>query len=376
MSKYSALIKRASNATAALALTMASLTPAVMLGGSVKAGALLNRSVTLSDSEKGATSSYTLNFDNDGAYDSIGVKFCTTAIGTCTAPTGLDTTNVAGAADGEDSTAGSSFYIDDSVVASTANNNYVVTLIDNPTNAETYFARITTYDAIGGDDGEGVIVDEGTIAISTVNELNVTAYVVEQLAFCVGSDATPTNLDGTGDQDECADLDGDTVDLGVVGTTPKETPQTNSPSNLGNGKEGALLVQTKAINGVVISDFSDGQMRAGGVSCTNAALADDLCFNNAASTLATGSEEFGMYKVAVTNTGATDVNATWNMSDADYGDSSNYKWNGSTTPESIMSSTGAVDWDVIHLRFGITASATTPSGAYSTAATFIATAEY
>lgn len=374
MSKYSALIKRASNATAALALTVASLTPAVMLGGSAKAAQLLNRSITLSDSAKGATSSYTVQFDNstdnNGDFSSFEVVFCTTAIGGCTAPTGLN----ASGSTGTNGDTASSFYKNDTVT-SPATQNYVIGNIVNPTGAETYFARITTYSAA---DKGGSVVDEGTVAISTVDKLTITAYVVEQLTFCVGSTATPTNLDNTAAQDECADLTDTVVDLGVVGTSSKESPQTYSTSNLGNGKEGALLVQTNAINGVNISYFSDGQMRAGGVSCTTASLPTDLCFNNAASAalLNNGTESFGMYWVTETNTGATSVNAAWTYTDGDYNDSSSYKWNGTTTPESIAYSDGAVDWDVIQLRFGIEASATTPSGAYSTDATFIATAEF
>jgi hypothetical protein len=53
-----------------------------------------------------------------------------------------------------------------------------------------------------------------------------------------------------------------------------------------------------------------------------------------------------------------------------------YAWNDSSTAQAIIGSSTVVDDELIKLRFGATAEATTPTGTYTVASTFIATATF
>ena len=123
---------------------------------------------------------------------SIQFEYCTIASGTCTTPTGLNTTS----ATIGDQTGATGFvnitkpsngtvYISRASaasIASTTNVSYLLSSVVNPTTAnETFFVRISTYASL---DATGTPVDTGTVTASTANAIQLSGVMPESLIFC------------------------------------------------------------------------------------------------------------------------------------------------------------------------------------------------
>lgn len=131
---------------------------------------------------------------------SIQFKYCTTAAGTCTMPTGLDTTS---ATIGSQTGFGSgSFTIDHSTNGSpfltrgvtnlAANTAATVRLdgITNPTTANySFFVRISTF---ATNNATGTPIDAGVVTASTATQVVLTGVMPESLVFCVGQEVLTT----------------------------------------------------------------------------------------------------------------------------------------------------------------------------------------
>ena len=131
---------------------------------------------------------------------SIQFLYCTIASGTCTTPTGLDTSS----ATIGDQTGATGFvnitkptngtvYISRtsaaSINASTAVS-YLLSSVVNPTTAnETFFVRITTYASL---DATGTPIDSGTVTASTANAIQLSGTMPESLIFCTAETITAT----------------------------------------------------------------------------------------------------------------------------------------------------------------------------------------
>lgn len=403
MSKYTALIKRASNATAAIALTLASLTPAVMLGSSAKAAQLTSRSIDMSSSLADATGvSYTVGFTPTSAYQWIVIEFCENSpiIGaTCEAPSTMDLdsvtlTNVTGGTGtwADDGSTTTKIKFEASASQSTAAKVLTIGDVRNPADIDasggspsignqigTFYARILTYSSDpegAGGTTPGSYVDYGGIALSTTADVTINARVQEQLTFCVGSVLGSTDFSLV---NSCTAIDDSVVDLGVVSTADAISPVPES--NTGNDKVGAFLVSTNAISGVKVSYTSPHSLRAAVVDCENDDLGYlDQCFNSQSTGLATLNtaftggqvgESFGMKIESITENG--EAEAAGLTATAPY--DASYAWN-TTAEAEIASSLSVVDTEVAEIFFGARAKATTPTGSYSTSANFVATATF
>lgn len=175
----------------------------------VRAAQIVNRSLTLQKNASVTTGGSAPNADANHRFEfdvvttagirSIGFQYCTTATGTCTAPTGLDASTGGGTTLGTVANLGSS----PSYTSSAANAGYVaftsnpsqatdlvVTLnaVNNPTAANTtFFARITTYTSSNASTGA---TDTGVVAASTAQTITVTGTMPEYIQFCTGATAT------------------------------------------------------------------------------------------------------------------------------------------------------------------------------------------
>lgn len=217
MSDYAISLKRSTALAAALAFTatLLAFNLASIFGANVGAAQLTSRSLTLSSTlpgtsvtglagseTNGSDAIHTFNFTVPSAtsVQSILFRYCTTAIGTCTAPTGL---NVAGVTEGATSglnagwaiagAATSSFRLD-YVTGEDISGAVVVPVADivNPTPEGTFFVRITTHtDTTPDTSGWLDMVDEGTVASAITDGIVITSRVAETLGFStVGT--TPT----------------------------------------------------------------------------------------------------------------------------------------------------------------------------------------
>lgn len=277
--------------------------------------------------------------------------------------------------------------------------------ITNPSDPGTFYARIVTYDDDTIADGytdtdpdvDGAHIDDGGIALSVTNELTITARVQEVLQFCIGTEVDSATAGFTGIAgDDCSDIDGTDIDLGVVDSN---SVQRTSDVDIANN--GYAMIRTNALNGAVmyykaeqeagLSNGGAGTLRQAGLDdCTTIASVGNGCFNSAGgditnpaqSAIAAGTELFGM---TLTNLSTAAGGATANLScDAAYdGDDScgagaavGYAWDPTGAFDTIATSSGPADDEMVQIEFAATASPTTPTGLYTVTANFVATATF
>lgn len=174
---------------------------------------LTNRSLTISSSDPTAsqhTTSYSFTFSVASGTDikSVGIQICTTADGTCTAPTGFDSefAGLNGQPVGLGDTSGWTIQahgsqsnlldISDSGsgAAPGANSTINFNNVQNPTTAnQTFFAWITTYST----STYTTVLDYGVTAASTTNLIVLSGTMPESLVFCTGSTVQNANCTGT-----------------------------------------------------------------------------------------------------------------------------------------------------------------------------------
>ncbi len=249
-----------------------------------------------------------------------------------------------------------------SAVAMTSGNvaSFDLTSVTNPSTVNhTYYARVYTYGSAGGATGYllanpsagAAVVDSGGFALSTAQQVTVTAKVQEQLSFCVYTGAN------------CA-AGGSTVNLG---DTNGVLAQYNTSYQDASTKfDIATNAQTGAIVNLKMDTLKSGanSIAAQGVACT-------------ADSIATNVAQFG---VRVSNVGAAplvatspyDCAATNHTLDTNNttGTTSPYGQTvANTTSQPLATTTGTVE-------FSAKAALTTPAGIYTTTANFIATGTF
>jgi hypothetical protein len=195
---------------AILAVVASLFAASVVLPQSASAAQLTTRKVTMSSATISATSvTYTYNFNAATGAILKGMEFlaCTSAFGTCTAPTGL---TFAGAATGSNpttvtgtgmgtttnwvkdasSTANNARYTYTANATSTTAASAVAFAYNGVTNGSLnntpYYIRITTYT----DTSFAAPNDTGNVVAVPTNLLTVTGTVQEQLTFCVYTGAS------------------------------------------------------------------------------------------------------------------------------------------------------------------------------------------
>ncbi len=274
-------------------------------------------------------------------------------------------------------------------------------------------------------------IHDGTVAAAIVNQLTVTGRVQERLVFCVFAldDAAGSNTASIGSADgdmptNCTATEANessNVDIGVIDNLGiARSPVDNSPpGSIGNDRFGAAMINTNASNGVSLTYYASEAttgteelraFRVPGATCNASGTnLTDQCFisadDSAGETFTAGTERFGIQIACIANststtsgigstsnlgaggtgsgTGGTYNTVYSNVDDdvADDGSSdcensdAGYKfgWRDSGTAQALVSSASVVDDELVKLRFGSTANATTPTGTYTVATTFIAT---
>ncbi len=306
--------------------------------------------------------------------------------------------------------------------------------IGNPSipsgNNTTVYVRIYVYTTTTF----GTLGHDGVVAASIVNQLTVTGRVQERLVFCVyalddtvGSNST-VGTAATEFPSNCAANEANistNVDIGVIDNTgiAVSPVDNNPPGFVGNDRFGAAQINTNASNGVALTYYATqagsgtNELRAfrvPGASCdASGTNLTDQCFvsadDTAGETFTAGTERFGLQIACVANsttlaglgttsnlgsggTGSGASGGTYNTvysnTDDSVADDANdncedyattgdagvkFGWRDSGTAQALIHSSTVVDDEVVKMRFGSTASATTPTGTYTVATTFIAT---
>ena len=333
---------------------IAVLAVAAIVPVSLQAAQLENRQLQLSSAASSATGvDYTFTFDATSSDDLGSFRFEVCSNDpfpgtTCDEPIGFDGNgatasveiNSVSVSSGTVTTAGTNnneFTVPLTAVETVnANDTIEVTLsgITNPSAANTeYWARLYTY----SDTGTSTLVDDGGLAFSTGQAIDVTARVQETLQFCVY-----TGVD-------CQD-GGSEVDLGILNTAELQTAQSyfDVATNARNGMSVTYLGTTLESGGHEIDPF--------GATMT----ASD-----------TGTEQFGLRVDDVT----TPTQGGSIASPFDTAGASEYSFI-ENSQEDLATSSGPIAETKYTIGYGANVDALTPTGVYSTSVEFIATATF
>ena len=401
-----------------------------LLTAQASAGQLTSRSATINKSKVSSTGvqiifGFTMP-TTGSAVQGIVYQFCTTPLGTCVLPTGMavqTATQVGqtgfpnnatafaprtGADLGACTTTSSSATMCFNRTEATTGGGaitHTIGTITAPSSKQSVYIRIGLY----SDTSYATNTDSGTVAVAFVDQLLTNGRVQERLDFCVAAidaaAALPTTLS------TCSALGTSTIDIGVIdNSTIATSPVATTATNGSNNKYGILMSNTNAAGGEAISYFPEAassgtnqlrNFRVAGSSC-NATSSNltDTCFYDAATTGTTftaGSERFGIQipciddSVGTTQSfrvanGAT-INSSYSNTDANTdsvagcqnlsGGGSDagvkFAWDNSGSAVTIASTNTVVDNEIVKVRFGATASSTTPTGAYTVTTNYIAT---
>lgn len=283
--------------------------------------------------------------------------------------------------------------------------------IINPSLASNYltvYIRISLFD---NSTFSGGAVHDGTVAAGITTQLTTAGRVQERLEFCVaaiGDEAVLPN----GCNDGVNFPSTTNIDLGVIdNTSVVVSPVDNTPTNGANDMFGIAVVNTNASGGVSLSYFPEeavtvsggdtDQLRAFRVLPADCSSDDtsttDQCFisaDPAGTNFGTGgSEGFGLYVACVNDTQGSTANfkqANGGILNAAYGGddggdmddtgadceneaNATFAFQDNGSPATLITSNNVIDDEIVKIRFGATASPTTPTGTYVVVTTYIAT---
>jgi hypothetical protein len=418
-------MRRALLVLLALLVVASGLTP-LMNAGNASAAAVTQRSLTITTGVVSATGNYTFAFTPGSTtqIQSVFFQSCTTALGACTAPSGI---NLSGGAVSQSGFQGATSFAKDTATSSPVACNVTTNLCAKRTDATaqtltahsiidtgavnpngtscatincTFFVRISTFSDTAYTTG----VDSGTVASSTTQTLTINATIQETLTFCVG--ATTVDDSNTTTPPLCASVSGSSVNLGTMSSANTSvTPVT--AGNGGDGNNGIAELSTNASLGATVGYDSiqqagtnhKGTLRVVSATCNAGNVNTDQCIDAQGTTQGTftaGTEKFGM-TIAAVNCKATTAYAcsftggTYNLiRDTQYdGTGANtyptdtnlvsgttnagYAWDETGTDDTIASSTTVVDKEAMILKFAATPNVVTPTGSYTAKADFVAT---
>jgi hypothetical protein len=347
---YTSLIKGFISRASVVAMVL------MLLGmsGVAQAAQITSRSLTLGVSTPSASTTYAFAFTiatTGTPIKSFQAQACTTAIGTCTTPTGWSgSVTLTGQPTGFGCAAGWTAaslagYLElaDASCATNPSGSQTVSFsaVTNPSPTNTaFYMRMTTYSG----SGYTGVLDTGNVAASTddaTTDLPVTATVAEFLQFCVGATVTASGAN------PCGTVTGTSVTVPASGNPLSTSSISTNTSGMG--------ASTNAGSGLVIT-YNAGQFTNGSHNFANG-------FGSGGSASSTGTEEFGLNATA-SGTGAA-VASPYN--------GTNYAWNPATTTNIANSGGAAIatgDWTV---TYGANVAPTTPYGAYTSTFIYVCT---
>jgi hypothetical protein len=320
----------------------------------VNAAQITGRSFTLSNSD-GAATSVTYTFGSAAlptatAVRSVAAQACTTASGACSTPTGFTgaSASLASQPTGLGSTsswtngsnAGNLRITHASNVTAPSGAVAIVwNGVTNPTaDNTTFYLRVTTY----SDAAYTTAIDNGVVAVSTAEAIQVTASVDETLTFCVGTSGVTNS--------SCSGATGNSVALGSLTT-----------STTGSGTS-QLGVATNASSGYSIT-INGTTLTSGGNTIT--ALSTQTASTQ-------GGEQFGvnLRDNATPNVG-TDADGSGTATPtANYNTVDQFRF---VTGDSIASKNSSDAFRRFHVAYIANIASTTEPGSYAATMTYIAT---
>jgi hypothetical protein len=359
-------LKRNVYGVAAIMLTAAVTVPNLLVG-QVYAAQLLDRSIQMSSSQFSATGvQYQVNFTTSAAMQSLVIDFCSNtplAGASCTAPTNLNVSSAATSSGtwsvGTGST--SQIRLTNSGSQSAGPQSITVTGLVNPSTVDTFYARIYTfanasYGTYSNAASPGNYVDNGSVALSTTENIEISAAVLETLTFCVSKAAPTSGCGGT--------------------TSPSLSLGTGTPAALST----SLIDSDTGYFQLSTNASGDTFVRLAGTTLTSGSNDINPIGGATFQTITAGTENFGLSlgaPVGVSpSAGTVSAVAPYNGNAA----SDQYGFDdtavGGTYGDVIASANGPVGNMNVPLIFAATIGNTTPAGLYTTSLNLIATSAY
>jgi len=399
--------------TAAMALAfMVGCTIPALLGSAAQAAQVQTRSIKMSDSRPSATGvDYLLEFTTSGsaATDGLVVEFCsdTPLIGaSCATAAGFVPTlaSVTASTGTVTSPAANQLKVTGLTIAGTGTYSITFSNITNPSGLGTFYARLTTYngaaiDAFTGGSVTGTYEDYGGFALSTVQQVTVTARVMETLTFCVSGEPIDNTTAGSDAivRSGCIQAQTPAVDIG------SGTPKVLSAGQV-DRDSAWMQLSTNATHGAIVRMKATNTCAEAGLSSTGGAACSIPGINgggngSAAAAIVAGTAGFGLFvDNSTATTGAAnsvgglvvgDVNYhSSTPANANIADPANLHYGmdrqsgtgaqGVLTVygDPIAASSGPVSQENNELVFAATSSLTTPAGIYTGNEILIATGTF
>ena len=338
---------------------------------SAQAAQLTSRKVTLGSSAVSASTTYTFNFTfaTGTAIKSMKYEFCTTTACTAT-PTGSSVTSatLGSLAGMGDNTIGNwtkttatgpplelRFADSGNSTAPSGSQTVVVNSVTSPSTSNTsFYIRISTY----SDATFTTLIDQGTVAASTANQITLTGSMDESLVFCTGGTITGTNC-GTATSGNVA-----------FGTGFSSTATSTAISQ--------MVAATNAGGGYVIT------VAGNTLTCAGCSGSPTIAGLSSSSASTTGTAQFGLNVVANTTpsvgaaiTPAANGTNLRGQGATGYGAANNFKFTtGDTVANSGNASLGPTDAQNYTVSYIANVPASQVAGSYSTTLTYICTATY
>lgn len=362
---------------AAAFLFVAGIALPVLLIRPAYAAQITTRSIQLSDSTASAPSvTYDLTFTpaTTTAVRSVVIDFCAESplIGSsiCTQPTGMTVGTSSPTASIGTWTGALINTSRTLVLTASADQAFNVSTPFNVsvggfTNSSTigaFYARVLTFATSAGANSytagtPGTHVDDGGVALSTTDDINVTAAVMETLTFCISAVAPGANCTST--------------------STPSLTLGTGTPPTLATNRVDTVnayfQLSTNAIGSTYVNMKSSAV--SGGLNNGASNAIDPVDHATTPQPIVAGTENFGMQ---VGTTGSGDSGTV--SGDSVYSSATNYNMRfpevTSTYGDRIASASGAVGNFNVPLKFAATIGSVTSAGIYTANISLIATSSY
>lgn len=315
-----------------------------------EAAGLAPRQIHVGSSGQGVTTSYTIDATTATTANigSIKFEFCTTATSGCSVPGGVTTTGATLLAQNPAgftivNTVNGAPYITKAATNINSGTGLTFTLgnITNPSAANaSYYVRITTYT---GTDGATGPVDNGTVAMSTAQPVQLTGVTPEILVFCVGTTITS----------DCTTVSGSTIDFGDF-----------SPTATRSGTS-VMQAQTNAGNGYTIS--------VNGTTLASGSNSIPALTTQTASTLGTSQFGLNLKQNTSPSVGAEPTGTGSGAYTANYGTQNQYRFNNGDSVASAAAPTNANTYTSSYI---VNIGGAQAAGVYTATMTYICTASF
>jgi hypothetical protein len=340
---------------AALLMVFATVSPVLLSPDVAAAGQITSRKLTLGSPVGNAATTWAFEFTPTEATALNGISFevCSTASGACTAPGSWTNAGSAFTSLTYNASNQTGWTLDNATGMLRIKNNSsavsaagpVVATFSSVTNPNvtntTFFVRALTY---SGDDFT-TQVDNGVVAASTSQAINLTAAVDETLTFCTGTSGVTNS--------SCSGVTGSSVALGTL-----------SPSSTNSGTS-QIGVGTNGVGGYAISVNGNTLTSSAGTITALAAQA----------AAATGSEQFGLNlrDNATPDVGVDPDGSGTSSPSANYNTADQYRF---VSGDAVASKVGTEEFRRFHASYIANVTTATEAGAYSTALTYICTSTF